>query len=130
MDYLLLKQTHMVLAVISVTGFALRWGWRNAASPLAQHRLVRILPHVVDTLFLLTGVVLAVTIAQAPWSAAWLGAKIGGLVVYVLLGVAAMRMPSSSGRLAFFVLALASFAWIVSVARSKSALGFLQPLFA
>ncbi len=56
MDYPELRLIHRGLALVSLTGFVLRWTWMmNQARPFRQ-RLTRILPHVVDTLFLASGI--------------------------------------------------------------------------
>ena len=56
MDYLLVKQLHMGLALISISGFVLRWYWRMHQSPLAFTQATRIIPHAVDTLLLASAV--------------------------------------------------------------------------
>jgi len=130
MNYLLLKQIHMSLALISVAGFMMRWSWRMMRSPLAELRAVRIIPHVVDTLFLATAVLLSILAEDGALSPAWFSAKIAGLVLYILLGMIAMHSaPSPKRSLPAFVAAVLLFAWIATVARTKSPLGFLTFLF-
>ena len=90
MDYVLLKQVHISLAIISIAGFVLRWGGSMRGSTLAHHRLTRIAPHVVDTLFLTSALLLAYTIGQYPFTSGWLTAKVIGLLAYILLGATAM----------------------------------------
>lgn len=126
MYYLALKQAHVALALISIGGFILRWNWRRIGHPFATARLTRILPHVVDTLLLAAGIALAVQLHQYPLTHGWLTAKIGGLLAYIGLGMVAMRAPPGSGRGRIaFIAAVIVFAWIASIARSKSAWGFL-----
>jgi uncharacterized membrane protein SirB2 len=126
MDYVLLKQAHISFALISIAGFVLRWAWSMKGSRWACHRLTRTVPHVIDTLFLASGLGLAFTIEQYPFVSGWLTAKVIGLLAYILLGMAAMstRIPRSV-RVAGFLAAVSSFAWIVSVARLKSPWGLL-----
>jgi uncharacterized membrane protein SirB2 len=50
MSYLALKHLHITCVVLSGLGFCLRGAWMLVESPLRQHRLARILPHIVDTL--------------------------------------------------------------------------------
>ncbi len=126
MNYLFLKQVHIAFAVISFAGFALRWSWRAAGSGLARHRLTRVVTHLVDTLLLLTGVLLIITTAQYPWHTAWLAAKLCGLLVYILLGMAAMSARSGRLRITAFIGAVSVFAWIGFSALLKSPRGFLQ----
>jgi uncharacterized membrane protein SirB2 len=130
MNYLLLKQIHASLALVSIAGFILRWCWRMMQSPLAQLRSVRIVPHVIDTLFLATAILIGIMVSDDALSAAWFSAKIIGLVLYILLGMAAMRSAPVVGRsLPPFITAVLVFAWIATVARTKSPLGFLQYFF-
>jgi uncharacterized membrane protein SirB2 len=99
----------------------LRGLWMLRQSPLLQHRLTRILPHVIDTVFLLSGIGL-VAVLQIPVSdAPWLIAKIVALVVYILLGTVALKRGRTPAiRQVSFVLALAAFAYIVGVAIYKT----------
>jgi uncharacterized membrane protein SirB2 len=127
MSYLLLKQIHMSLALLSITGFIVRWCWRMMQSRLAATKMARIVPHVVDTLFLGTAIMLSTMIADQVLSTAWFSAKITGLVLYVLLGMIAMHAaPSVRRSLPAFIAAVLVFAWIVTVARTKMPLGLLQ----
>lgn len=89
-------------------------------------RLVKTLPHAFDTAFLATGVLLAITIGQYPGQSAWLTAKILGLLLYIIFGMLAMRLSRRLHlRISAFICAIATFTWIVSVARLKSPWGFL-----
>ena len=126
MDYLLFKYLHMSLALISIAGFALRWTWRMQQSPWAITRATRVIPHVVDTLLLISAFAMIALADQVPVGMDWLSAKIAGLVLYILLGIVAMRSaPVKSRAVPAFIAAVLVFCWIVSVAVSKSPLGFL-----
>jgi len=63
---------------------------------------------------------------QFPFSTAWLIAKITGLIMYIVLGIFAMKTTIlRPWRIAAFLAALSIFAWIMTVARFKSPWGFL-----
>ena len=110
---------------ISITGFMLRWFWRQRSQRWAELRLTRILPHVVDTFLLLSGATLMVLSQQYPNVSPWLGAKLLGLVAYILLGAAAMKLaPRSLQAVMAFIIAILTFAWMASVAVSKQPAGF------
>jgi uncharacterized membrane protein SirB2 len=131
MPYVLLKNVHIVLALVSIAGFVLRWTWVMTGSNKASHRVTRTLPHVIDTLFLASGIALIMTINQYPFQVPWLTAKIIGLLVYIVLGsIALKRARTSTGRGLAFAAALITFAWIVSMARFKSPWGFWQDALA
>ena len=97
-------------------------------SALAGSRWTRVIPHVVDTLFLATGILLAISIGQYPWTVPWLAAKLGGLVLYIVLGMIAMSARASGFRIAAFACALLTYGWIVSVARLKTPLGLFHTI--
>lgn len=119
--YGLLKSIHVSCVAISITGFVLRFALAWTGSPLLGTRVARIAPHLVDTVLLVSAIGLAVIAGVAPWRDAWLGAKVIGLVVYVVAGSFAIkRARSRGGRLASGVIAIAVYAYIVSVALAKS----------
>jgi uncharacterized membrane protein SirB2 len=86
-------------------------------SPLLEHRLTRILPHLVDTLLLASAIGLLFAIDQYPFVHGWLTAKVLALLLYILFGSLAIRPGRSRAvrRLSFF-LALLTFGYIVGVA--------------
>ncbi len=112
--------------MLSGSGFLLQGIWMMRRSPLLDHRATRVLPHVVDTVFLASAITLAALSAQYPFVAPWVTAKVIGLVVYVVLGYVALRRgPTMRIRVFALACALLVFSWIVSVALTKSAAGFL-----
>lgn len=126
MDYFLIKKLHVLFVLLSIGGFLLRGAWMLSGSALLEHRVTRTLPHVIDSLLLITAIALAVMIAQYPFVAGWITAKVLGLVAYIVLGVIALRRgPTLAVRLSALLAAVATYAWIVSVAITKSPLGFL-----
>ncbi len=127
MMYYALKHLHVACVLLSIAGFTLRGVWMLSGSRLLQLRLTRVLPHVVDSLLLLSALAMAAMIGQYPFVAGWVTAKVIGLVVYILLGVVALRRgPTRALRGGAFLAALAVYGWIVSVALSKNPAGFLS----
>jgi uncharacterized membrane protein SirB2 len=93
-----------------------------ADSPLLQARFVRIAPHVVDTVLLASAVWLAWHLGQIPFVHAWITAKLLALLLYIGLGMFALRRGRTKRqRAAAFVAALASAAYIVAVALTRDA---------
>ena len=124
--YFAIKNLHVTCVVLSATGFLLRGLWMMTGSPLLQHKLTRVLPHIVDSLLLLSAIALAVMIQQYPFSAGWVTAKVLGLLAYILLGTVALKRGRTMGaRAGAFIAALLVYAWIVSVAFTKNLAGFL-----
>lgn len=123
--YFALKHTHMLLAVLSIAGFIWRGGLRLTDSPLLQRKWLKITPHIIDTLLLLTAIGLLGTLHLNPFAMEWLNVKIIGLVVYIGLGVYTMRIATTRATQATgYVLAIMTFAYIFSVAMTKSPLPF------
>lgn len=84
----------------------------------------KILPHVNDTILLITGITLAVQLQQYPFVHHWLTVKIVCLLLYILLGMVAMKWRH--GQLAGFaswLLAILVFSFMVSVALTKNTFG-------
>lgn len=124
MTYLMLKYVHVGCVVLSGIGFFMRGLWMLGKSPRLQQPLVRVLPHIVDTVLLTSAIAMAVISAQYPFAAAWLTAKLVGLLIYIGCGTMALKRGRSQGQRAlFFVAALLAFAYIVAVAVSRSPLG-------
>ena len=117
MLYLVLKHLHVTCVALSGAGFFARGVLSFAGSPLVERRVMKIAPHVVDTVLLASAIALAVLTSQYPLAQAWLTAKVVGLVVYIFCGMIALRRSRPlATRAIFFVAALAVFAYIVSVA--------------
>jgi uncharacterized membrane protein SirB2 len=113
---------HIGCAALSIAGFALRGAWMLVDSPLLQNRFVRVAPHVVDTVLLASAAWLAWYLGQIPFVHAWITAKLLALVLYVVLGMFALRRGRTKAqRAAAFVAALATAAYIVAVALTRDA---------
>lgn len=127
MIYYTLKNIHVAAVLLSFLGFVLRGWWMLTASPLRQHHLTRILPHLVDTVLLGSAVWMSLMISQYPFTASWLTAKFVALLVYIGLGMIALRAGSTVFvRGLAWLAALLVYAWIVSVAMSKQPWGFFS----
>lgn len=120
MDYAAVKMMHVGAVALTLTLFLLRGGWMLRQDARLTRRWVRIVPHVVDTVLLASAIWLAVRLGQAPLRDPWLTAKVAGLLAYIVLGsIAIKRGRTRAARSAAFVLALATFAYIVAVALTK-----------
>lgn len=121
-----LKTIHVVFVAFSFAGFFIRGIWMLRDSTLLQQRWVRITPQVVDTVLLVSAIVLAVQLRFSPMEQSWLMAKIIALVIYIAVGLVALRFGRSKHiRVSAWLLGLFIFLYIVSVAMSKSVMGWL-----
>ncbi len=127
MTYLIIKSLHMITAIATISGFVLRGYWMMVESERLQLKLIRIAPHIIDTLFLLSGIALVYQLQLNVFSQPWLLAKITGLIAYIVLGtIAIKRGPTLQIRVIAFVAALATFAYIIGIALTKSPASWLK----
>ncbi len=122
----MIKMIHMSTALISISLFLLRGFWVLQGSSMMKKKWVKIVPHVNDTILLVTAIILAMMIQQYPFVDAWLTAKFVALLVYIVLGMFALkRAKEIKNKILFFVLALVMFSYIVGVALNRTADWFL-----
>ena len=125
MDYLLVKLIHQSTVALSISLFSVRAIGVLSEARWAGWAGLRIAQHVNDTSLLLSAVTLATLSGMAPWNTSWLAVKIGGLLIYIALGTQVMRGKYSLAvRCLLLGCALLVFAFIVSVALSRSVTGF------
>jgi hypothetical protein len=65
--YLGLRHAHICFAILSITLFAVRGSLMLAESPRLQSMTLRILPHVIDTMLLMTALMLTTVIHPIPF---------------------------------------------------------------
>ncbi len=123
MSYTVLKMIHVGSVIGSFTLFFMRGIWLMQNSKKLSQRWVKVLPHIVDTLLLGSAIFLAIAIQQNPLEHAWLTAKVMGLLVYIGLGLVAMRFGKTrKSKIIAWGAAECVFAYIVLVALTKQPL--------
>lgn len=128
MYYIAVKHLHMTCVVISGLFFALRGIWMMQSPHLLQQRWVKTVPHIVDTGLLGSAVYLSSVSFQYPWVFSWLTAKVCALLLYIVLGSMALKRGKTLAlRKAFYVAALLTYIYIVSVALNKNPAPFISP---
>ena len=121
MSYALLKMIHVGSIILSYLLFLTRGIWMMQDSANLQQRWVKILPHIIDTVLLTSAIALAVTLQQNPLSDSWLSAKVVGLLLYICLGMVAMRFGKTrQTKIIAWIAAQCVFFYIVLVALTKS----------
>lgn len=125
MDYATLKTLHVATVVITLALFLLRGVWMIAESPRLAARWTRIVPHINDTVLLVSGIALAWTLGISPLEHGWLAAKIVALVAYIVLGTLALKRGKTRGqRIAAWIAALLVLGYIIAVAHAHNPLPF------
>ena len=121
MSSLLLKTVHISSVASSYILFFLRGIWSLNGSTIMSQRWIKIVPHVVDTLLIVSAIMLAFSIRQYPFVDAWLTAKVIALLLYIGLGFVALRYGrSKTVRLSAWIMAQLVFTYIVLVAISHN----------
>jgi uncharacterized membrane protein SirB2 len=127
-SYAAVKQLHIAAAALSLALFLLRAVWMLASPARLQVRWVKIVPHCIDTVLLASALWLAWQLGAAGMRG-WLVAKVIAVLVYIAAGTVALKRGRTRGvRIAALIVALTTFGYIVSVALTKSPLGFLSGL--
>jgi len=115
--------------ILSGSLFALRGSMMLAGWRAANHVAMRYLSYAIDTTLLAAALLLVSILHQYPFVQAWLTVKVLALVLYVVLGVRALRRGRTRRQRAVsFVAALAVYLFIVSVAVEHSPWGILAYL--
>lgn len=128
MSYATLKMIHVTSVVISYLLFSLRSVWKMQGSAALQWRWVKITPHLVDTVLLASAIALAMRIEQDPIHDSWLSAKVIGLLVYIGLGMTALKFGKTlKVRISAWIAAQLVFVYIVLVAVTKNPALFFLP---
>lgn len=120
----LLLGIHLISIALSVSLFVLRYGWRECHSARAHARWTRVVPPMVDTVLLLSGVGLIAKTHILPFTeqGTWLTEKLFGVIIYIVLGFIALdyrRVRSRQARLIAFPLALVVLYIIIKLATTK-----------
>jgi uncharacterized membrane protein SirB2 len=125
MNLILVKNIHITCVASSYALFFLRGVWLIQGSPKLRQRWVKIVPHVMDTLLLVSAITLAIGIQQYPGVDAWLTAKVAGLFFYIGFGMMAFRFGKTMrARISAWVAAQLVFFYIVAVALTHNQLPF------
>lgn len=128
-SYLMIKHAHMACAMLSVLIFAVRGAAVLAGSSVGNHALARRLSMGVDTCLLVFGVWLMVLLRLNPIAVSWLGVKLLLLVLYIVLGIFALKRAASwRGKLLCYVAALATVIAMFGIARAHHVMGWLRLL--
>ncbi|MCL9671202.1 MULTISPECIES: invasion regulator SirB2 [Enterobacteriaceae] len=122
--YTFLISLHLTTVILTISLFVLRYWWNFTGNPRVQARWMRIVPHAVDTLLLLSGLGLIVVTRYIPFTAngAWLTEKLFGVIIYIVLGFIALgrhRPRSQQTGFIAFLLGLVVLYIIIKLAATK-----------
>jgi uncharacterized membrane protein SirB2 len=122
--YVIIKNAHISIAIISISLFVLRAYWSVIESQQLQKSWAKTIPHINDALLLACAIYLMNASHQFPFTNDWLTAKFFALLVYIGTGTVAIKRGKTKGiRLLFSLLAIATFCYIFAVAINHSPWG-------
>ena len=128
MNFLLLKYIHIVAVASSFALLFIRGIWLLRAYPPAQESWVRVLPHAVDGVLLVSALGM-LWVYPAAFKGDWLLVKLLLIFVYVPLTIFVARSAKGAGlRLAAWAVALLLFLLVTSIAVLHNPLGILSLL--
>jgi uncharacterized membrane protein SirB2 len=121
-----IKQFHVFVALLSGSLFALRGGFALGGARWPRALPVKWLSYAIDTSLLTAAMMLLTILPWAVFANGWLLMKLLLIVVYVVLGVLAMRpQRTTRARALYYAAALLVFAAIYGIARAHHPLGWL-----
>ena len=123
MSYSALKLLHIICVVISISGFSMRAITMWLAPQHLNKAWIKRLPHIIDTLLLLSGLGLLAITSLSPFQVPWLGLKLLLLLAYIVFGAMGLRYAAKRWqRLLCCAVALSCAATMVWLALTKPAL--------
>lgn len=117
--FALIKHLHVWLVLLSIGGFFVRLTWLLGNSQKLELKAVKVAPHIIDTLLLITGVILAIFLQLSPLEYSWFSVKLISVITYIALGMIAFKAKSKFCRAFFGFSALLIACGIIILAASK-----------
>lgn len=122
---MLFKYIHVSAVTLTLIFFIIRGLWMITDTKILKQKWVKILAVAIDSILLVSAVIMTLNINQYPFSHPWLTAKVLALVIYIALGMIALHYGSTKKiRIAAWLAALLCFGYIVSVALSRNPMSF------
>lgn len=129
MNFYLVKYLHLVTVAASFALFFIRGIWVLRAYPRPEEQWVRVLPHAIDTLVLVSGAALIALAWGSQWPGEWLTWKLVFVVLYALLAVIVLGLARRRWQKALaWVAGMLMFLFVATVAVLHHKLGILSIL--
>lgn len=116
MNFLFLKYLHIICVAAAFALFFVRGLWLMQSYPESQEKWVRLLPHGVDGLLLLSGVAVLAMLPKG-WPGDWLTVKLALIVVYAALALYLFRRAQAlASKLVLWLLGMLLFLFLTTIA--------------
>ncbi len=113
----------MSFAGLSLLGFLIRGYWMIVESDFLNKKLVKILPHIIDTGLLVTAIILVMLSRMYPFTVDWVTLKVVLLIVYIISGTIALKRGKNKQQ------RIMAFAFSLLVILSIFAIASIKPHF-
>jgi len=115
------RTIHIAFAVLTIISFTLRGMWMLMDSPLLLSKPARIVPHIIDTLLLFSGIVLVINYTSYHHGYGWLLVKLAAIILYIGTGAIALKYGKTRMiRIIALIISYCLLVIIVSLALTRS----------
>lgn len=115
--YLEIKLLHICCVALTLTFFSVRVMWKFFFPHLLQQRWVKILPHTIDTILFISGIVLTILIQQYPFVHDWITIKFFAVLTYIVCGALVLKYAKTFfSRIIALIIAILSAIYIILLA--------------
>lgn len=126
--YIPLKHSHLLLVAFSIIFFIARGSARLLGKNWQNKLVIKISAHSIDSLLLITGVLLMFSTHQFPGAQPWLTTKLILLIGYIVFGIKTMKSNSKMQQRSYFATAIVCVLLMVTIARTHHPLGLFSLL--
>lgn len=119
-----IRGVHVASILASGALFLVRGAAQQAGARWVMAAPLRYVSYAIDTVLLSSAILLCVILGQYPIAQGWLTAKVVLMLVYIVLGSYGLKRGRTRAmRLGFWLAALAVYAFIITIARTRNPLG-------
>ncbi len=112
---------HVSAVILSISGFIFRGILHFRGSDLVKRKWLKITPHIIDTVLIISAIILLIQNGLNLLTTPWLLAKLIALIFYIALGLIAFRFSKTTRvRMLAWSGAILLFAYICTVAVTKN----------
>ena len=108
--YMAFKHLHLTAIALSLLFLILQVVAHLMDSKMKEAKWLKVLPHIINTVLIITAIGLCVTLAQYPFVHDWVTSKLIGLVAYILLAVVAVKWARTNAMRVFAL--IGAVAWL------------------
>lgn len=116
----MIKLIHLTFILTSIVSFSGRFALSFFKPEMLQNKIIKIAPHVIDTVLLISGVALVLQGGWLEGEFGWIVSKLTLLAGYIIFGVVAMRAEVKGKRWLAFIAALLCYVGIFIIAITKN----------